>query len=158
MSVLNGCQHFILLLLGSLEMKQSFLIVKMSAFVFISINMCPWRFLFWKISFNIWKNFAICELMTSIVQQNCQIIERSATETWGRGWVVVVVNTKWRNISLVSRGRNIRAIGWTNIARTARRQLDGRHLQFGECFQNWTTLYLLNLLINMNYRRWTEHR
>ena len=31
----------ILLLLGSLEMKQSFLIVKMSAFVFISINMCP---------------------------------------------------------------------------------------------------------------------
>ena len=31
----------ILLLLESLEMKQSFLIVKMSAFVFISINMCP---------------------------------------------------------------------------------------------------------------------
>ena len=59
----------------------------------------------------IWKKFAICELMTSIMQQNCQIIERLAEKTWGRGWVVLVVNTKWRNISPVTRGRNRRAIG-----------------------------------------------
>ena len=35
-----------------------------------------------------------------------------------------------------------------NIARTARIQLDGRHLLFGEYLQNWTTLYLLNFQIN----------
>ena len=40
-----------------------------------------------------------------------------------------------------------------NIARLARRQLHGRYLLFGENLQNWKTLYLLNLPINMNYRR-----
>ena len=30
---------------------------------------------------------------------------------WRRGWVALVMNTKWRNISLVSRGRSRRAIG-----------------------------------------------
>ena len=33
----------------------------------------------------IWNNFAIWELMTSIVQQSCQIIERSIEKVWGRG-------------------------------------------------------------------------
>ena len=42
-----------------------------------------------------------------------------------------------------------------NMTRTARRQLDGRLLLFGEYLQNWTTLYLLNLPINMHYQRWT---
>ena len=32
-------------------------------------------------------------------------------EDLGRGWVVFVVSTKWRNISFVSRGRNRRTIG-----------------------------------------------
>ena len=40
-----------------------------------------------------------CQL--GIVQQNCQIIEPLTEKTWGRGWVVIVVTTKWRNISLV---------------------------------------------------------
>ena len=31
-----------------------------------------------------WKNFVICQLMTSIVQQNCQTIERLTKETSGR--------------------------------------------------------------------------
>ena len=35
-----------------------------------------------------------------------------------------------------------------NIARTARRHFDGRHLLFGEYLQFLTTLYLLNLSIN----------
>ena len=30
-----------------------------------------------------WKNFAICELMTSVVQQNCQIFEWLTEKTWG---------------------------------------------------------------------------
>ena len=31
----------------------------------------------------IWKNFVICELMMSIMQQNCQIIEPLTEKTWG---------------------------------------------------------------------------
>ena len=67
------------------------------------------------------------KLMTSIVQQNCLGIERLTEKTWGRGWVVLVVNKK---------------IGWKfhsfqellakNIARTAIRRLDERHLLLGE--------------------------
>ena len=54
----------------------------------------------------VWNNFAIWELMTSIVQQSCQIIERSIEKVWARGWLVLAVNTKRRNISLVSRAKN----------------------------------------------------
>ena len=35
-----------------------------------------------------------------------------------------------------------------NIARTARTQLEGRHLLFGDYLRSWTTL-------NVHYRRWT---
>ena len=42
-----------------------------------------------------------------------------------------------------------------NITRTAGRQLDGRHLLFGEYLRGWTTLYLLNLPINMHCQRRT---
>ena len=31
----------------------------------------------------IWKNFVICELMMSIMQQNCPIIEPLTEKTWG---------------------------------------------------------------------------
>ena len=31
-----------------------------------------------------------------------QVIEPLAIKTWGRGWVVLVVRTKWRNITLFS--------------------------------------------------------
>ena len=37
-----------------------------------------------------------------------------------------------------------------NMARTARRQPDGRHLLFEQYLRNWTTVYLLNLTINMH--------
>ena len=39
-----------------------------------------------------------------------------------------------------------------NIARTARRQLDGRHLLFGIYLQTLTALYLTNFPIKMHYR------
>ena len=68
-----------------------------------------------------------------------------------RGWVVLVVSTKWQNISLQE--EKIGELLAKNTARTARRQLDRQHLLFGEYLLNWTTLYLLNLLINMHYRR-----
>ena len=37
------------------------------------------------------------------------------------------------------------------MARTARRQLEGRHLLFGEYLRSWKNL-------NVHYRRRTEHR
>ena len=49
--------------------------------------------------------------MTSIVQQNCQTIERLTKETSGWRQEVLVVNTKWGNISLVSRERIRQTIG-----------------------------------------------
>ena len=49
--------------------------------------------------------------MTSIVQQNCQTIERLTKETSGWRREVLVVNTKWGNISLVSRERIRQTIG-----------------------------------------------
>ena len=58
----------------------------------------------------------ICELMTSIMQQNCQIIERLIKKTWRRGWVVLVMNSKWQIISLIS-GEEIGELLAKNIAR-----------------------------------------
>ena len=49
--------------------------------------------------------------MTSIVQQNCQTIERLTKETSGWRREVLLVNTKWGNISLVSRERIRQTIG-----------------------------------------------
>ena len=37
-----------------------------------------------------------------------------------------------------------------SIARTARGQLDGRHVLFGKYLQYWTTPYLLNYSITVN--------
>ena len=49
--------------------------------------------------------------MTSIVQQNCQIIDQLKLENdKGRRLVVLIMSRKWRNISLLSRGRNRRNI------------------------------------------------
>ena len=60
------------------------------------------------------------------------------------------MNTKWWNVSLLSQ-EEVGKLLAKNIERTARRQLDGGHLLFGEYLQNWRTLYLLNLLKNMHY-------
>ena len=68
------------------------------------------------------------------MQHTCQKTEHLAEKTWGRGWVVLVVSTKWRNISLLH-GEEIGELLAKNIARTARRQFDGRHVLFGEYLQ-----------------------
>ena len=84
------------------------------------------------------------------MQPKLQIIEPLTKKTWGLGWVVLVVRTKWRkyeqNILLISQQ--------TTSKNIARRQLDGWHLLFGVYLQTWTTLYLLNFPINMHYWRW----
>ena len=49
--------------------------------------------------------------------------------------MVVVVSTKWQNISLVCK-EEISKLLAKDIARTVRIQLDGRHLPFGEYLQN----------------------
>ena len=103
-----------------------------------------------------WVTFSVCchpeillprqrDEMTSPLycQKNWQLTEK----TWGRGWVVLVVRTKWRNISLDLP---------KNIARTAkihldRRELDRRHLLFGENLQKWINLYSpINRQLKMN--------
>ena len=55
-------------------------------------------------------------MMTSIMEQNCQIIERLIKKTWRRGWVVLVMNSKWQIISLIS-GEEIGELLAKNIAR-----------------------------------------
>ena len=86
--------------------------------------------------------------MTSIVQQNCLGIERLTEKTWGRGWVVLVVNTKMAE----------HFTRFTNCwLKTKQKQwCDDLTDDFCclENLQNWTFRYLLNLLINMRYRRW----
>ena len=60
-------------------------------------------------------------------RQKCSLLQVNApltVKTWGRGWVVFVVKTKMADTLLVS-------IMAKNIAKTARRQLGGRHLLFG---------------------------
>ena len=88
------------------------------------------------------------KLMTSIVQQNCLGIERLTEKTWGRGWVVLVVNTKMAE----------HFTRFTNCwLKTKQKQwCDDLTDDFCclENLQNWTFRYLLNLLINMRYRRW----
>ena len=43
----------------------------------------------------------------------------------------------------------------SNIARTPRSQTNGQHLLFGGYLHTWTTLYLLNLPINVHFWRWS---
>ena len=81
----------------------------------------------------------------SLLQVNAPLTEK----TWGRDKVVFVVKTKMANTSLVARVRTRLELGeimTKNMAKTARRQLGGRHLLFGEYLRSWTNL-------NVNYRR-----
>ena len=44
----------------------------------------------------------------SILQHNWQKTGQLTKKSWGRGWVVLVVSTKWQDISLTSWGSNLR--------------------------------------------------
>ena len=87
-----------------------------------------------------------CRQKCSLLQVNAPLTEK----TWGRGWVVFVVKTKMADTSLVSRVRTTAGTRLNklakNIAKTARRQLGGRHLLFGEYLRSWTNL-------NVHYQR-----
>ena len=72
-----------------------------------------------------------------------QVIEPLTIKTWGQGWVVLVVRTKWRNITLFSAKYCPKT--WYE------QHEDGRHLLFGVYLQTWTDLYLLNFPIKMHY-------
>ena len=90
--------------------------------------------------------------LTMKCRQKCNPLQVNALlteKTWGRGWVVLVVERKMANTSLVSRVELQLELGEIiakNIAKTARRQLGGRHLLFGEYLRSWTNL-------NVHYRR-----
>ena len=90
-----------------------------------------------------------------------QITESLTEKTWRRGWVVIVAMVACENknggtFQSFHQQQEIGELLAKNIARTARRQLEGRHLLFGEYLRNWTTLYSLNLPIKVDYRRWTN--
>ena len=84
--------------------------------------------------------------MMSKVQPCCRLLS-----TWGRGWVVLVVRTKWRNCRGIFCSFHGEILS-KNIGRTARRQLAGQHLLFGVYLQTWADLNLLNFPIKMHYR------
>ena len=42
-------------------------------------------------------------MTSTVAQHNCQKAEQLTKKAWGWRWVVLVVSTKWHNISLVSR-------------------------------------------------------
>ena len=74
------------------------------------------------------EEFCDTELMTSIVQQNCQIIEPLTEKTWGRVWVVLVVIAKWRNIYCELLSKNIARI----VKRTTRPTISAIWSTFAE--------------------------
>ena len=80
-----------------------------------------------------------------------QVIELLTEKTWGRGWVILVIRTKWRNCRGTFSSFHCEILS-KNIARTARRQLAGQHLLFGVYLQTWADLNLLNFAIKMHYR------
>ena len=63
-----------------------------------------------------------------------QVIEPVNKKTWGRGWVVLVVRTKWRTCRGTFHSFRLEVLS-ENIARTARKQLDGQHLLLGVYLQ-----------------------
>ena len=75
-----------------------------------------------------------------------QIIEPFNEKTWRRVWFVFEVSKGGTLYSLHSKllSKN------KHCKRTARRQLDRRHLLFGLYLQTWTALYLLNFPIKMH--------
>ena len=64
------------------------------------------------------------------MQQNCQKTKQLTENTWGRGWVAVVSTLH------SFQEEEIGELLAKNIARTERRQLDGRHLLFEEYLQS----------------------
>ena len=68
-----------------------------------------------------------------------QVIKPLTEKTWGRGSGVLVVETKWRNCRGIFYSFHGEILS-KNIARTTRRQLDGRDLLFGVYLQTWADL------------------
>ena len=63
-----------------------------------------------------------------------QVIEALTKKTWGQGWVVLVVRTKWRNCHGTFHSFQGKILS-KNIVRTARRQLNRQYLLFGVYLQ-----------------------
>ena len=80
-----------------------------------------------------------------------QVIEALTKKTWGQGWVVLVVRTKWRNCHGTFHSFQGKILS-KNIVRTARRQLNRQYLLFGVYLQTRADLNLVNFPIKMHYR------
>ena len=53
----------------------------------------------------------------------CQKTEQLTEKTWGQGWVVLIVTTKWRNISLISQGRSRQTIEHSKNSKKTTQQM-----------------------------------
>jgi len=80
-----------------------------------------------------------------------QVINPLTEKTWVRGWVVLVVRTKWWNCHGTFHSFQGKILS-KNIVRTARRQLDRQYLLFGVYLQARADLNLLNFPIKRHYR------
>ena len=80
-----------------------------------------------------------------------QVIEALNEKTWGPGWVVLVVRTKWQNCHGTFHSFQGKILS-KNIVRTARRQLDRQYLLFGVYLQTRADHNLVNFPIKMHYR------
>ena len=75
--------------------------------------------------------------MTSKVQLHCRLMHRSLRRPGDEVQLFWLWKQKWRIFLPFLRVRTRRNSSW-NMARTKRRQLEGRHLLFGEYLQSWT--------------------
>ena len=78
------------------------------------------------------------------------LVNAPLTEKTRRWWVVFVVKTKMGTLHSFQEEELLLELGEImakNVAKTARRQLGGRHLLSGEYLRSWTNL-------NVHYQRW----
>ena len=77
-----------------------------------------------------------------------QVNEPLTEKTWGRGWVVLAVKTKWPTLHSFWDKELQLELGkiMAKNSKKARRQLGGQNLLFGEYLRSWRNL-------NVHYRR-----
>ena len=76
-------------------------------------------------------------MMSTVAQHNCQKAEQLTKKTWWQGWVVLVVSTKWRNISLIScfviSKSNAKSVPYNSVFVVIFIMYNKRMVRFGFC-------------------------
>ena len=131
---------------------------QLSLQVYIAVESAGKKFKQWEASPNLEE---LCDMWTDDVNRAGKLPDYWTVNREDLGTRLTCFGSDYKTAEYFTRftSEELSELLAKNIARTARRQLDGQHLLFGEYLQNWTTLYLLNLPINIqlniHYRRWT---